>query len=422
MINKSKFRIFFTSGANLNRIILSLSLLFVILGGIVYSAILDDQIRFRDEKHYLKIANNIIKHSIYSYDDNAIVPTTFHPPGYPLILASIVSIGGGFFALRMVNFVFLAFCIILLSAILKKHGYETGARWVPLIVLSYPVLFFTASTLYPQIIATAIFLFIIYMIDAFSLSLRKVFIVGVLYGLLLMISPSFVLMCPVVLAAPYILRMSVPRLYLIGLTMGVIVVLTPWVARNYLVFDRLVILSSNAGKTFILGNSENSKPNEGESVDVSRYTIEIERRGLDEIDGDKYYKEKAFEWIKNNPGDAFILYLRKLLNYFNFRNDLATRTEQSALRDVIMFITYYIILFFALLRIYFVKCFPLQKIEIFLIIVYLMSAVMNAFFLPRIRYRLPYDVLLICFSAITLDYMKRHFLKNKSKVRENDPR
>jgi hypothetical protein len=408
--------------SNFSKIIVCLSLLFVILGGILYSYILGDQIRFQDEKHYLKLANNLIKHSIYSYDDNAIVPTTFHPPGYPLILASIVSIGGGFFTLRMVNFVFLACCIILLAAILKKHGYETGARWAPLIVLCYPVLFYTASTLYPQIIATAIFLFIIYMIDAFSLSLRKAFIAGVLYGLLLMISPSFVLMCPVVLAAPYILRKSVPRLYLIGLIIGVIAVLTPWVVRNYLVFDRFVLLSSNAGKTFILGNSENSKPNEGESVDVSRYTNEIKEKELDEIDGDKYYKAKAFEWIKNNPRDAAMLYLRKLLNYFNFRNDLATRTEQSALRDVIMFVTYYAILLFALFRLCLIKRYPLQQIEIFLIIVYLMSAVMNAFFLPRIRYRLPYDVLLICFSAITLDYMKRYFSKNQSKVRENDPR
>lgn len=401
--------------SNLSKIILCFSLLSVLVGGVVYSYILDDQIRFMDEKHYLKIANNIIKHSIYSYDDNAIVPTTFHPPGYPLILASVVSMGGGFFALRMLNFVFLACCIILLAAILGNHGYKTGGRWVPLIVLCYPVLFFTASTLYPQIIATAIFLFIIYMIDAFSLSIGKSFITGVLYGLLLMISPSFVLMCPVVLAAPYILRKSVPRLYLMGLIIGVVVVLTPWVVRNYLVFDRLVILSSNAGKTFILGNSENSKPNEGESVDVSKYTKEIQDKGLDEIDGDKYYKEKAFEWIKNHPKDASILYMRKLLNYFNFRNDLATRTEQSLLRDIVMFVTYYAILLFALFRFCLIKIYPLQRIEMFLITVYLMSAVMNAFFLPRIRYRLPYDVLLICFSAITLDYMKRYFSKNHLK-------
>ncbi|HOB69880.1 MAG: hypothetical protein APG08_01545 [Candidatus Methanofastidiosum methylothiophilum] len=408
------------SGLNIDRIILYFSLVFVIVGGIVYSFILGDQIRFRDEGHYLKIANNVIKHSIYSYDDNAIIPTTFHPPGYPLILASIVSIGGGFFAIRMVNFFFLACCIVLLTAILRKHGFVVGAQWVPLIVLCYPVLFFTASTLYPQIIATAIFLFIIYMIDAFSLSLGKAFIVGVLYGLLLMISPSFVLMGPVFLATPYILRKSVPRLYIIGLIVGVVVVLTPWVVRNYLVFDRLVILSSNAGKTFILGNSENSKPNEGEIVDVSRYTDEIKRKGLDEIDGDKYYKQKAFEWIKNNPQDASILYLRKLLNYFNFRNDLATRTEQSVLRDVIMFITYYCILLFALFRFYLIKRFPMQRIEIFLLIVYLMSAVMNAFFLPRIRYRLPYDVLLICFSAITLDYLIGLLSKKSFNVREND--
>lgn len=414
MINFIKYR------ENLDKTILCFSLLFVIVGGIVYSALLGDQIRFRDERHYLKIANNVIKHSIYSYDDNAIVPTTFHPPGYPLILASVISLGGDFFALRMLNFVFLACCVVLLVSILKRHKYLTGAKWLPVIILCYPVLFYTASTLYPQIIATAIFLFIIYIFDTFSISLKSAFFAGILYGVLLMISPSFILMCPIVLSAPYILRKSLKPLYLMILIIGVVVVLTPWVARNYLVFDRLVILSSNAGKTFILGNSENSKPNEGESVDVSKYTNEIKARGLDEIDGDKYYKEKAFEWIKHNPRDASILYLRKLLNYFNFRNDLATRTEESVLRDIIMFITYYAILLFSLCRLWLVRYYPMQRIEIFLIIVYLMSAVMNAFFLPRIRYRLPYDVLLICFSAITLDYVARWFSKKSFTVREND--
>lgn len=399
---------------NSNKILLYCILLLIILGGFVYSLILWDQIRFQDEGHYLRMTNNIIKNRIYSYDIHGKVPTTFHPPGYSLILASIISIGGGFLSLRMLNFISLALCIILMVAILKKHGYETGEKWVPLIVLCYPVIFFTASTIYPQIIATALFLLIIYLTDNIVLKPFNIVLTGLIYGALLLISPSFILTIPMMLALPYVLKRQTTRLHFLYFIIGFMVVLTPWIIRNYILFDRLVVLSSNAGKTFILGNSENSEPNKGESVDISKYDREIKRLNLDEIDADRYYREKAFEWIKNNPSRALKLYVLKFFNYFNYRNELATRAQQSQLRDFIMFITYYPLLLLALFRFFLIRRYPLTKIEFVFILFYLLSAFTNALFLPRIRYRLPFDFLLICLVAISLDYIKQFYNQRRA--------
>jgi len=392
--------------------ILIIVLSFILIGGLIYALILGDQLRFQDEGHYMRMANNLIKHRIYSYDINAIYPTAFHPPGYALIIASILWLGGGILSLRMLNFISLCISIYLIFCILKRHGLETAAKWVPLIVICYPVIFFTASTIYPQIIATTIFVLVIYLTDKYEPKASNAILKGVFYGALILISPSFIMVLPVMLIAHFILKKRFSIVYIMSFILGIAIVLTPWGIRNYLVFHRFVLLSNNGGKTFILGNSENSEPNKGEGIDISKYDNEIKRLNLDEVDADKYYKKKAFEWIQNHPKDFLKLYVLKFLNYFNYRNELATKSEESKLRDIIMFFTYYPILILVFIRLILVKKYPLKDMEVLFLLFYIMSAFANALFLPRIRYRLPYDMLLIGVAAASFNYL-RHLLKHK---------
>lgn len=388
------------------RILLVFSLVLVLSGGFVYSCILKDHLRFSDESHYLALANNMINHATYSSRPEGTVPTAFHPPGYALILAALIIMKGGILSLRMLNFAALACCMLLLVRMLKRHGSITGAKWAPVMVLCYPVLFFTAGTLYPQTIATALFLLILSMLDASGLTPIRVVTIGMLNGLLLLISPNFILVAPLVLAMPYILQRSVRHSYVICIVAGAMLLLAPWVARNYLTFHRFVFLSTNGGKTFILGNSENSKPNLGESVDISKYYGEAWATGLGEIDEDQFYMRKALEWIGKNPQKEAKLYSAKFLNYFNYRNELATKHEQNRIYDLIMLATYYPLLILVLFRLCLIRPRPLTRFEGVLLLFYMMSAVTNALFLPRIRYRLPFDALLVYLAAFTLDHLK----------------
>ena len=112
------------------------------------------------------------------------------------------------------------------------------------------------------------------------------------------------------------------------------------------------------------------------------------------------------EWIANNPRKEAKLYSAKFLNYFNYRNDLATKHEQDRLHDLVMFVTYYPLLMLVLFRLCLIKVRPLTRFEGVLLAFYTMSALTNALFLPRIRYRLPFDALLVCLAAFTLDHLK----------------
>jgi len=385
---------------------LVVSMVVILGGGFVYSCLLGDTLRFRDEGHYLALARNMIDHATFSYVDNGVVPTAFHPPGYPLILASVIALKGGILAERMMNFAALACCMLFMVRILRSQGSVVGATWVPVLVLCYPVLFFTASTLYPQTIATALFLLILLMIEACTLTPLRMFAVGMVSGFLLLLSPNFILVLPLMLITPYILRKSVPLSHVLYMTAGILLILTPWIARNYLTFHRFIFLSTNAGRTLLLGNNENSEANQGEDVDISKYYEEAQARELDEVDKDKFFKHKALEWIGKNPQKALSLYLGKLLDYFNYKNELATKSEQSALRNLVMLLTYYPLLMLFLLRLCFIRRYALTGFEVLSLCFYVMSALTNAVFPPRIRYRLPFDALLICLAACSLDCFK----------------
>lgn len=79
--------------------------------------------------------------------------------------------------------------------------------------------------------------------------------------------------------------------------------IAPWTVRNYLVFNRFILISSNFGTNFIIGNSPATTPNNGPaaSVGVIRIMEEANRLGLDEFERDKFYTKQALMFIQQNP-------------------------------------------------------------------------------------------------------------------------
>jgi hypothetical protein len=385
----------------------------VIIGcGLVYSLILGDAIRFRDEEHYLSIAHSLISHLEFSEFGR---PTAFHPLGYPLMLAVFIKLGANIFFLRLLNFIFLAICAYLLYLILlKRANLIYGAVIAPFLVICYPVLFYTAGTLYPQMVSSAIFLFILFQLT--NPEQRYFFLNGTLTGSLILIVPSFLGYVPILAGLTVLFGKKPFTAKIIVFLLGVVLVVGCWTLRNYIVFNRFVLLSTNMGMTLLLGNSENAAPNIGMSADISKYFDEVYTYRLDEVDADRYYRSKALEWIFGNPGRAASLYLQKFLNYFNFYNELATSDIEATWKNVVMFFTYYPLLLLMIIRILFFRKFPMTKIELTFIVIYLYSAFMNAFFLARIRYRLSFDFLLMGVAAAFFGQILKTWIGDEKEI------
>ena len=98
------------------------------------------------------------------------------------------------------------------------------------------------------------------------------------------------------------------------------IIISPYLYRNYQIFDQFV-LTKSFGYNLLKGNNP-SKIIEGNASFVeNQYDIESLKISTDdnyEINLDNFYKDRALEFIKNDPFDYLILYLIKVLTFLFF--------------------------------------------------------------------------------------------------------
>jgi len=362
-----------------------------------------DTLRFLDEKEYHTLAENLLnaKGYINLYGN----PTAYRPPGYPFILTGIYAIWHRPLAGKLINALVLSLTAWLLASLAFQN--ENKAKWmVPLLMICYPILVFTASTLYAQtmsLFSLAAFLAVFF---HFEKKMWWNILAGLLYGILLLITPSFILFLPVFILYRFFTGESnlKKKFWLSALVVfGTMIIITPWIVRNTMFTHKFMFISANSGENLLYGFSEKTTPNSGPNVDISQYVEGAQ--GLNEAERDKYFREEALTWIKQNPGRAVRLYILKVLNYFNYRNDLGTGSQANGLRDLIMFVTYFPLLLLAVIRLFFIKRLFLTRLELILYIVYFGNAFLSAIFFTRIRFRLPFDALLIVLVSIFLGHL-----------------
>jgi len=383
-----------------NKIILSFIIVSVVLSGIVYSLTLADKLRYADEKAYFSLARNII--SVHQYSLDRKQPTAYRPPGYPLILSLFVILGANIVHLRILNFVALGSCTYLLHKILMEQSCPLAGIIAALLVICYPVLFYTAGTLYPQTIGSFLFLLIVFLLTKKTKSYRTFILCGFLFGYLVLTIPIFLFILVLFGIWFYFFERSIrAKLTLITIPIAFSLI-GVWSARNYAVFKSFVFVSSNSGFMLLTGNSENTTPNAGPTVDISKYAAEATQLQLNEVERDTYYRSKAIEWVLNHKVKALKLFCLKFLNYFNYRNTLATKSEASVAKDILMLVTYGALLLLFVSRILLMGRLKPSAFEVLLILLYVSSALFYAIFFPRIRYRLPFDFLLLAVVAMFL--------------------
>jgi len=371
-----------------------------ILAGVLYSFALPTTARFPDEGEYLALTRNLVHGPGYSMD--GVHLTAMRPPGYPVFLAAIEAFGGGVVAMRIVQYFIFAGTILLTYRLFPANNRFAGLLVVACVVMLYPVLFYTTSTLYPQTLSAFLFILALVLLlktqRGFLLNLAT----GLVFGALLLVVPTFALTLPILLVAAWLLKIirwheGIP------IAIGVVMILSVWIARNEMVFHKFVPFASNSGANLLIGNCENTIPYGGTgNIDQTKYWNEADRLGLDEFQADHYFQQAAIKWIKQNPGRAFVLYLEKAANYFNVYNAYApgTKAEAAPWKQIAMGVTYVLLLGLLAWRLAEMKRFPLLPREKLFLIVYVLTAFTMAIFVTRIRYRLPYDYLIIAIVAM----------------------
>jgi len=375
-----------------------LVLLFICSAGL--AALSPASLRFPDEADYHQLAESLLAGEGYRAPDGQL--TAFRPPGYPFFMWAVFRLGGGIHTVKILQALFLTATALILSRMMKRLGCRLLAL-PPLMFLAYPVLLFTSATLYPQTPGAFLFISVVALMQ-FQGSAQKSILAGLLLGYLILCIPAFMLTAPVLAFSVLFFEESPLKkrfMHTALLALASLSVVAPWTFRNYRVFNAFVPVSSNSGFNLFLGNSKNTTPVSGVNVDRSHLLPEMQ--SLAELDRDRRYRDLAVKWIQTHPGEAFQLYLGKAAHYFHFRNRLETASESGWFRDAILFITWPPLLGLFFLRPFFLKVHPFSAFEKSLWLLILTNVFLTAIFFTRIRFRLPFDVLMILANAVFLD-------------------
>lgn len=383
---------------------------FILLIGIGYSIFLGDSLRFQDEKQYYTLAKNLADTGEYSLD--GVNPTAYRPPGYPFLLTVFTLLLDRIEFLRSINFVLLSLSFYLWSRITLILGNPLSAVIMLLSVFYYPVIIFTAGTIYPQTLCLflmSLFCYIIFVVKVRSV-VTSIF-TGLIYGILGMTAPLFLIICGPFLV--YMLRDQIKPKFVLYIVVIAAICIGGWSTRNYVIMGHFIPFSTNGGINLLIGNSPHTTPNAGVTVDISAYRSETV--GMDEYEIDRYYRRSAVEWLRENPKEFVKLYILKLFNWFNFRNILATKSQSAFWKDAIMFISYYSILICVCIRLGCYRSYPLRREEIAILSTYVTAAAIYAIFFTRVRFRIPFDPFLLASASIFLgEVFWRELGRNKS--------
>ena len=389
-------------------------IIFILIASSALALISGDSLRYPDERDYSNLAQSMLEGKGYANEEGD--PTAYRPPGWPFVLTAVFSIYDHPLAAKLLNAIALAGTAWLLSSLVARNAAH-GQIFVPLILLIYPLVWYTATTLYPQIFGAALLAAILVLLNQDVRSVARCSIAGLLLGFLILNIPAFLLLTPLILTGLYLSNkestvLIAKRSVLILCCAAAVVV--PWTMRNAYTLQAFVPVSTNSGINLLLGNSENTGPNKGVNVDISHYQNQTQE--MSEVQKDKHYRKAAVSWILTNPSAAATLYVRKVLNYFNFRNELHVASEQSRLKDIVLFLSYYTLLFIVVMRILAFRRIPFCPAEWMLYVLYFGNALVSAIFFTRIRFRVPFDILLIAMVAIFLGH-----LISRYRIRVSEP-
>jgi hypothetical protein len=384
-----------------NRPIIAIVIALYILTGVAYSFYLGNNFRYLpDESDYYNLATNLAFKGEYSLD--GVQLTTYRPPGYPFFIAPFRFLGLNVIGLRIVNFFILGLCFLVLYKLLKDKYAPLAGLLGPFLVIAYPVVFYTAGTLFPQTLASLLLVLTIYFYTRESDRVWDKILAGLLAGWLILTVPAFIYILVVLVVWSWIYQTRQVSFRVLLMPIIACTVVGSWSLRNYFVFDTFVYVTSNSGVNLLIGNSENTVPDgDWGIVNISHY--ERQAAGLDEINQDHYYRDQAINYILTHKLASVKMYFLKLLNFFNYRNQLVTKSEASTARDLLMLVTYGPLLLLAIARLVLSKSYRLSPFEILLVVTYLMGALVSAIFVTRIRYRIPFDYMLIMLVAIFIN-------------------
>lgn len=186
-----------------------------------------------------------------------------------------------------------------------------------------------------------------------------------------------------------------------------LIVMSSWWIRNYSIFDKFIPFTTSSSMNLYLGaNEKNTLAGVDWSTDVDLDFVTEVNSLDDEIERSKLYKEKAFEFIRNDTGQYIKMMWLKFKRFYNFIFN--AESFSSIYYNLLSIFSYGIVMAFALIA--FVLTIKEWKkfSAIYIIIGYF--TLIHIMYIASLRYRLPLEPLFILLASYSFVVLKEKVL------------
>ncbi len=240
-------------------------------------------------------------------------PTAFWAVGTPAVYAALYSVFGVSYTPIVVLNIVLGVATVFLTMWLTHHWFgELPATFAGLLLAVWP-----SQVQFTTVLASEL-LFNVFVLAGLSVwisgtsaSLTRSFILGIVWAVASYLRP-IALLIPLILAVIRACSTGFSRTQLrfafteaaIAVTVMVACIL-PWTVRNHHVFGHFVLISTNSGSNFWMGNNPQNP--------AGTYTVRPVDLPAGEVEGDRLLKQRAIEYIRDEPAAFVVRTLRKLI-------------------------------------------------------------------------------------------------------------
>jgi 4-amino-4-deoxy-L-arabinose transferase-like glycosyltransferase len=360
----------------------------------------------QDQVSYDALAHSLLEGRGYSFTENwypftpANTPTAHWSFLYPVYLAGVYAVTG--YHPLIARLLQAAVGGALLCFLVYKIGRrvvneETGLVGAGLAAVYGYFIYYNAALM------TETFFIVLVMLTLYlSLAIKESPVLIRWVGLGLSLGLAGLLRQTILLFVPFLLLWLILELREKGVrwwyfTIPVVIIIlliTPWSIRNYLVYQNFLLLNSNAGYALYASNN----PNLGTDWNNEKVVIPVpaELKGQNEAELDRALTRRGIEFILADPNRYFWLSLDKTLEYFWFWPS-ATSSQISNLNRVLSFGLY---LPFMLVGLF--LSFSRWRRFLILYIFIIVHSTIHLLSWPAPRYRLPVDAVSMIFAGLAL--------------------
>lgn len=277
----------------------------------------------RDEQEYLSLARSLTAGNGFVYDEvmmSGPIDPFGRAPGYPAFL-TLVGAGRTVVtevppSVKIAQSCLGAFGVLMVGLIAHRLAGPRAAASAATIAAIYPPLVWVAGYAFSEALFWPMGLLAAWLFDralAQPARLMPAFACGLAIGAGTLVRSALVIAVPLA-ALLLIWRRQLPTLA--ALALGVVVVVAPWTARNYVHHGRLMFVASDGGVTFWTGNHPLAT-GEGDlaanpQLKLAHQRLRAQYPGISEQDLEPIYYREALAWITTHPLEWIALEFRKL--------------------------------------------------------------------------------------------------------------